>query len=122
MQDAFGGDNLGLDGMVLLFAAIRLFALELVLGLGNRLLGGIEQDFFDLRIGRKEFLESIDTLARLSLSACRGSTLLPCCGWRVLARCRRGASRKGTGSTSSKIGSKRSWSSRLTLLWSKSKR
>jgi hypothetical protein len=61
MQYLFpGSNNLGLDGVILLFAAVGKFALVLVFGLGDRLLGGIEQDFLNLRIGCQKFLKRRD--------------------------------------------------------------
>ena len=52
MEDALlGRHDLGLDGMVVLFTAESLLAFELVLGLRDFLLRGVDEHLFDLRIG-----------------------------------------------------------------------
>ena len=57
MQDAIaGGHNLGLDGVVVLFTTVAQFAIKLIFGLGNALLGGIQEDFLNLGMGLEEFL------------------------------------------------------------------
>ena len=55
-----GGHDLCFDRVVLLLAAIGKFARNLVLGLRNRLLGGVEQDFLELGMGLQEFFEGAD--------------------------------------------------------------
>src|ERR1041385_2306985 len=74
MQDLlFCRDNLGLDGMILLLATVALFAFLFVLWLRNRLLGRVNKDFLNLRIGLKQFFERVDATFLL---AGRGRLLL----------------------------------------------
>ena len=67
MQDLFSGrQDLGLDGMILLFATVDLFAFLLIFWLRDRLLSGVEEDFLHLGIGFQEFLERVDAPAFLA--------------------------------------------------------